>query len=58
MYKGGHVRGPIRRGADIALTGIVRPAAVNLYPTGSKIADKLTGTTTIPYSYEAYPEEK
>lgn len=58
MYKGGHVRGPIRRGADIALTGIARPAAVNLYPTGSKIADKLTGTTTIPYSYEAYPEEK
>ncbi len=58
MYKAGHVRGPIRRGADIALTGIVRPAAVNLYPTGSKIADKLTGTTTIPYSYEAYPEEK
>ena len=58
MYKAGHVRGPIRRGADIALTGLVRPAAVNLYPTGSKIADKLTGTTTIPYSYEAYPEEK
>lgn len=58
MYKAGHVRGPIRRGADIALTGMVRPAAVNLYPTGSKIADKLTGTTTIPYSYEAYPEEK
>lgn len=58
MYKAGHVRGPIRRGADIALTGVVRPAAVNLYPTGSKIADKLTGTTTIPYSYEAYPEEK
>lgn len=58
MYKAGHVRGPILRGADIALTGIVRPAAVNLYPTGSKIADKLTGTTTIPYSYEAYPEEK
>lgn len=58
MYKAGHVRGPILRGADIALTGIARPAAVNLYPTGSKIADKLTGTTTIPYSYEAYPEEK
>lgn len=58
MYKAGHVRGPIRRGADVALTGLVRPAAVNLYPTGSKIADKLTGTTTIPYSYEAYPEEK
>lgn len=58
MYKAGHVRGSIRRGADIALTGLVRPAAVNLYPTGSKIADKLTGTTTIPYSYEAYPEEK
>lgn len=58
MYKAGHVRGPILRGADIALTGVVRPAAVNLYPTGSKIADKLTGTTTIPYSYEAYPEEK
>ena len=58
MYKAGHVRGPIRRSADIALTGVVRPAAVNLYPTGSKIADKLTGTTTIPYSYEAYPEEK
>ena len=58
MYKAGHVRGPIRRSADVALTGVVRPAAVNLYPTGSKIADKLTGTTTIPYSYEAYPEEK
>ena len=58
MYKAGHVRGPIRRSADIALTGVVRPAAVNLYPVGSKIADKLTGTTTIPYSYEAYPEEK
>lgn len=58
MYKGGHVRGPIRRGADLALTGLLRPAAVNLYPTGSKVADKLTGTTTIPYSYEPYPEKK
>lgn len=58
MYKAGHVRGPIRRGADVAITGIVRPGIINYFPTGSFVADKLTGTTTIPYSYEAYPEEK
>lgn len=58
MYKGGHVRGPLRRGADVAITGIVRPGIINYFPTGSFIADKLTGSQTIPYSYEAYPEEK
>lgn len=58
MYKGGHVRGPLRRGADVAITGIVRPGLINYFPTGSFIADKLTGSQTIPYSYEAYPEEK
>lgn len=58
MYKAGHVRGPLRRGADVAITGIVRPGIINYFPTGSFIADKLTGSQTIPYSYEAYPEEK
>lgn len=58
MYKAGHVRGPIRRGADVAITGIVRPGLINYFPTGSFVADKLTGSQTIPYSYEAYPEEK
>lgn len=58
MYKAGHVRGPIRRAADIALTGVVRPGLINYVPTGSYIADKLSGTRTIPYSYEPYPEKK
>ena len=58
MYKAGHVRGPLRRAADVGITGIVRPGIINYFPTGSYIADKLTGSQTIPYSYEAYPEEK
>jgi hypothetical protein len=58
MYKAGHVRGSLRRAADVGITGIVRPGIINYFPTGSYIADKLTGSQTIPYSYEAYPEEK